>query len=275
MSSTTLIHERPATSSASTPVADALAVLGRHLQRIKAAPGVVILTQTMPITMLLFFGYVFGSALAMPGREYRAFLVPGLLAATAANGIMVGMFQASQDCHRGVMDRFRTLPMSRPAVPFGQTAADLLTTAVGMVPLALVGLAVGWRIEGGPLAALGAFGLLLLLRFATSWLGCWLGLLIRNEEIAGQLGSATFILPLLSSAYIPTGNLPGWLRTVAEWNPISAVAAAVRDLFGNASPAADAAWPVAHPVAGTLAWSAVLLAVFVPLSVRRYARGGE
>ncbi|MCX4848931.1 ABC transporter permease [Streptomyces sp. NBC_00893] len=275
MSSTTLIHERPATSAASTPVADALAVLGRHLQRIKAAPGVMILTQTMPITMLLFFGYVFGSALAMPGREYRAFLVPGLLAATAANGIMVGMFQASQDCHRGVMDRFRTLPMSRPAVPFGQTAADLLTTAVGMVPLVLVGLAVGWRIEGGPLAALGAFGLLLLLRFATSWLGCWLGLLIRNEEIAGQLGSATFILPLLSSAYIPTGNLPGWLRTVAEWNPISAAAAAVRDLFGNASPAADAAWPVAHPVAGTLAWSAVLLAVFVPLSVRRYARGGE
>ncbi|MFJ4462659.1 ABC transporter permease [Streptomyces sp. NPDC088928] len=274
MSGTTLVHERPATT-ASTPVADALAVLGRHLQRIKAAPGVVILTQTMPITMLLFFGYVFGSALAVPGQEYRAFLVPGLLAATAANGIMTGMFQASQDCHRGVMDRFLTLPMSRPAVPFGQTAADLLTTAVGMVPLVLVGLAVGWRIEGGPLAALGAFGLLLLLRFATSWLGCWLGLLIRNEEIAGQLGSATFVLPLLSSAYIPTDNLPGRLRTVAEWNPISAMASATRDLFGNASPAAEAAWPVAHPVAGTLAWSAVLLAVFVPLSVRRYARGGE
>lgn len=275
MSSTTPVRERPATTATSTPVADSLAVLGRHLQRIKAAPGVVILTQTMPITMLLFFGYVFGSALAVPGQEYRAFLVPGLLAATAAGGIMTGMFQASQDCHRGVMDRFRTLPMSRPAVPFGQTAADLLTTAVGMVPLILVGLAVGWRIEGGPLAALGAFGLLMLLRFATSWLGCWLGLLIRNEEIAGQLGSATFVLPLLSSAYIPTDNLPGWLRTVAEWNPISAMASATRELFGNASPAADAAWPVAHPVAGTLAWSALLLAVFVPLSVRLYARGGE
>lgn len=275
MSSTTLVHERPAAPATSSPVADGLAMLGRHLQRIKAAPGVVILTQTMPITMLLFFGYVFGSALAMPGQEYRAFLVPGLLAATAAGGIMTGMFQSAQDCHRGVMDRFRTLPMSRPAVPFGQTAADLLTTAVGIVPLILVGLAVGWRIEGGPLAALGAFGLLLLFRFATSWVGCWLGLLIRNEEAAGQLGSATFVLPLLSSAYIPTDNLPHWLRTVAEWNPISAVASAVRDLFGNASPAADAAWPVAHPVAGTLVWSVVLLVVFVPLSVRRYARGGE
>ncbi|MFD7861249.1 ABC transporter permease [Streptomyces sp. NPDC057682] len=264
---------RPARAAAHTPVADGLAVLGRHLQRIKAAPGLLILTQTMPITMLLFFGYVFGSALAVPGREYRAFLVPGLLAATAANGLMTGMFQSAQDCHRGVMDRFRTLPMSRAAVPFGQTAADLLTTAAGTVPLALVGLAVGWRIEGGPAAALGAFGLLMLFRFAASWVGCWLGLLIRNEEAAGQVGSATFVLPLLSNAYIPTGNLPDWLRALAEWNPISAVAAAVRELCGDAAPAAGAAWPVAHPVAGTLLWSAVLLAVAVPLAVRRHARG--
>lgn len=278
MSTDALVTQRPTTRPGGrthTPVADCLAVLGRHLQRIKAAPGVLILTQTMPITMLLFFGYVFGSALAVPGQEYRAFLVPGLLAATAANGIMTGMFQSAQDCDRGVMDRLRTLPMSRTAVPFGQTAADALTTAVGLVPLILVGLAVGWRIEGGPAAALGAFGLLLLFRFATSWVGCWLGLVIRNEEAAGQVGASTFILPLLSNAYIPTGNLPGWLRTLAEWNPISAVAAAARDLFGNAAPAAGAAWPVAHPVAGTLLWSGVLLAVAVPLSVRRYARGGE
>ncbi|MER6117485.1 ABC transporter permease [Streptomyces sp. NPDC001743] len=278
MSTDGRVTERPTArtdGSTHTPVSDGLAVLGRHLQRIKAAPGVLILTQTMPITMLLFFGYVFGSALAVPGQEYRAFLVPGLLAATAANGIMTGMFQSAQDCDRGVMDRLRTLPMSRTAVPFGQTAADALTTAVGLVPLILVGLAVGWRVEGGPAAALGAFGLLLLFRFATSWVGCWLGLVIRNEEAAGQVGASTFILPLLSNAYIPTGDLPGWLRTLAEWNPISAVAAAARDLFGNAAPAADAAWPVAHPVAGTLLWSAVLLAVAVPLSVRRYARGGE
>ena len=102
----------------------------------------------MPITMLLFFGYVFGSALAMPGEEYRSFLVPGLLVATAANGIMTGMFQAAQDVHRGVMDRFRTLPMSRAAVPLGQSVADVLVTAAGMVPFLLVGLAVGWRDRG-------------------------------------------------------------------------------------------------------------------------------
>ncbi|AYG83806.1 Daunorubicin/doxorubicin resistance ABC transporter permease protein DrrB [Streptomyces hundungensis] len=254
---------------------DSTALLGRQLQRIKHAPGVLILTQTMPITMLLFFGYVFGSALAVPGEQYRAYLVPGLVVATAANGLMTGMFQAAQDSHRGVMDRLRTLPMSRAAVPVGQSAADLLTTALGMIPLMLVGLAVGWRIERGIAGALGAFGLVMLLRLATTWAGSFLGLLTRSEEAAGQLGSATFILPLLSNAYIPTDRLPGWLRTIAEWNPISAVASAVRDLCGNASPAADAAWPVAHPVAGSLAWCAVLLVVFVPLSVRRYARSGR
>ncbi|MFE7274574.1 ABC transporter permease [Streptomyces sp. NPDC057623] len=252
---------------------DSGAMLGRQLLRIRNNPGLLILTQTMPITMLLFFGYVLGSALAMPGAEYRSFLVPGLLVATAANGLMTGMFQAAQDTHRGVMDRFRTLPVSRAAVPLGQACADLIVTAAGTVPFLLVGLAVGWRIEGSALEAAGAVALLLLFRFATAWVGIFLGLLTRNEEAAGQLGGATFILPLLSNAYIPTDGLPGWLRTLAEWNPISAVTTALRDLFGNAPVPDGAAWPVAHPVAGSLAWCAVLLAVFAPLAVRRYTRG--
>lgn len=252
---------------------DGGAMLGRQLRRIRNNPGLLMLTQTMPITMLLFFGYVFGSALAMPGAEYRSFLVPGLLVATAANGIMTGMFQTAQDTHRGVTDRFRTLPMSRAAVPLGQAAADLVVTAAGTVPFLLVGLAVGWRVEGSALEAAGAVGLLLLFRFATTWVGIFLGLLTRNEEAAGQLGGATFILPLLSNAYIPTDGLPGWLRTLAEWNPISAVTTALRDLFGNAPVPDGAAWPVAHPVAGSLAWCGVLLAVFAPLAVRRYAHG--
>ncbi|MFF3752786.1 ABC transporter permease [Streptomyces sp. NPDC002018] len=259
----------------STVVYESGAVLGRHLRRIRHAPGVVVLTQSMPVTMLLFFGYVFGSALAVPGEEYRDFLVPGLLASTAAGGIMTGMFQAAQDVQRGIMDRFRTMPMSRLAVPLGQTGADLLTTAVSTVPLMLVGLAVGWRIEGSVPGVVGAFGLLLLFRFAANWLGTWLGLLIRNEEAAGQLGTATFVLPLLSNAYIPTDGMPDWLRTVAEWNPISALAAAVRELGGGTAPAVDAAWPVAHPVAGSVLWSSALLILFVPLAVRRYARSQE
>ncbi|MFJ3286591.1 ABC transporter permease [Streptomyces sp. NPDC086669] len=254
-------------------VYDGGAMLGRQLRRERNNPGLLILTQTMPISMLLFFGYVFGSALAMPGERYRSFLLPGLLVATAANGIMTGMFQAAQDTHRGVTDRFRTLPMSRAAAPLGQAVADLVVTALGTVPLLLTGLAVGWRIEGSALEAAGALGVLLLFRFAMTWIGVFLGLLTRSEEAAGQLGGATFLLPLLSNAYIPADGLPGWLRTVAEWNPISAVTTALRDLFGNAPVPDGAAWPVAHPVAGSLAWCAVLLAVFVPLAARRYARG--
>lgn len=257
----------------STILYDGSAVLGRHLQRIRRAPALLVLTQTMPITLLLFFGYVFGSAMAMPGADYRAFLVPGMLVATAANGIMTGMFGAAQDAHRGVMDRFRTLPMSRAAVPLGQAVADLLTTAAGLVPMVLVGLAMGWRIEGGLPSALGAFGLLLLFRFSATWLGILLGLASKSEEAAGQLGSATFMLPLLSNAYLPTAGMPGWVRAIAEWNPISAVCTALRDLFGNAPVPHGASWPVAHPVAGSLAWCAVLLVVCVPLAVRRYARG--
>ncbi|MCX5379217.1 ABC transporter permease [Streptomyces sp. NBC_00091] len=258
-----------------TLLSDGGAVLTRQLQKARHAPALLILTQTMPITMLLFFGYVFGSALAMPGAEYREFLVPGLLAATAANGLMTGMFTAAQDAHRGVMDRFRTLPMSRTAVPLGQTAADLLTTAVSMVPLMLVGLAMGWRVENGLPGALGALGVLLLFRFAAAWAGTYLGLVSKSEEAAGQLGSATFILPMLSSAYLPTAGLPGWLRAVAEWNPISAVATAVRELCGNAGGAAapGAAWPMEHPVAGAVLWSLLLLTLFVPLATRRFARG--
>lgn len=251
---------------------DGTAILGRHLQRIRRAPALTVMTQTMPIVFLLFFGYVFGGALAMPGADYRAYLVPGMLVATAANGLMTGMFQAAQDTHRGVADRLRAMPVSRAAVPLGQALADLVTSTAGMVPLLLVGLAMGWRIEGTALEALGAVALLLLLRFAATWAGIYLGLASRSEEAASQLGSGVFMLPLLSNAYLPTDGMPGWLRTVAEWNPISAVTTAVRELFGNAPVPADAAWPVAHPVAGSLLWSLALIALCAPAAVRRYAR---
>lgn len=122
---------------------------------------------------------------------------------------------------------------------------------------------------------MGAFALLTLFRFACVCVGVFLGMLTRNEKAAGQLGGATFPLPPLSNAYIPTDGLPGWLRTVTEWNPISAVTTALRDLFGNAPMPQDAAWPVTHPVAGSLLWCAVLIAVFLPPAVRRHARGAD
>ncbi|MCQ8772520.1 ABC transporter permease [Streptomyces telluris] len=254
-------------------LSDTRAVLGRHLRRMRRVPGLLVITLTMPVTMLLFFGYVFGSAVALEGgANYRAYLVPGLFAVTAVNGVMTSMLASAQDSQRGVMDRFRTLPMSRFALPAGQTAADVTLAAIGTVPLVLCGLAVGWRIEGGAAGAAGAFALLLLFRLVTAWLGHYLGLVLGNEETAGQMAGATFMLPLLSNAYVPTEGMPGWLRTVAEWNPISALTTACRELFGNSSAAADASWPVAHPVLAATGWAVLLLAVFVPLTVRRYAR---
>jgi ABC-2 type transport system permease protein len=254
-------------------------MLGRHLLRVRRAPGLFVLTQAMPLILLVFFGYVFGSALTLPGEGgYRSYLLPGLFTAVAAGGLMTGMIQAAQDTQRGVTDRFRTLPISRAAVPLAQAAADVLVTAVGLVPLALLGRAMGWRVEAGAGGVLGAYGLLLLFRFATCWTGIHLGLLLRNEEAAAQLASASFVLQLISGAYVPTSGMTGWLRAVAEWNPLSAVAAACRELFGGpAARLADApgaAWPMVHPVAASVGWSLALLAVFVPLAIRRHARGG-
>ncbi|CAL9609130.1 hypothetical protein SUDANB126_05595 [Streptomyces sp. enrichment culture] len=196
---------------------------------------------------------------------------PGLLVVMASGGVMTGMFQSARDVHRGVTDRLRTLPVSRAAVPVGQAAADVVVTAAGTVPFLLVGLAVGRRVEGGAPEAVGAVALLLPFRFACGWTGIFLGLLTRNEEAAGRPGGAAFLLPLLSSACAPAEGLPDGLRTVAERNPISAVATAPRDLFGNAPVPGGAAWPVAHPVAGSPGRCAVLLVVFVPLAVRRAA----
>ncbi|QKV95797.1 ABC transporter permease [Streptomyces sp. NA02950] len=255
---------------------DTAAMLGRQLTRLRHAPALFTITLVAPLMMLVLFGYVFGSAIQVPGSgDYREYLVPGLFVSIAAGGILTGMIGTAQDMQRGVIDRFRTLPMSRAAVPLGQVASDVLIAAVGLVPLALLGLAVGWRIRGGPGAALGAFALLLLFRLATAWIGQYLGMVVGKEEAAGQLSSLTFSLPMVSNTYVPTDGMPGWLRCVADWNPISAVVAACRDLFGNVAADPDAAWPLAHPVAASIGWSLLLVAVFMPLTVRRYARGGR
>ncbi|MEV0263309.1 ABC transporter permease [Streptomyces sp. NPDC050617] len=258
---------------------DASAMIGRQTTRLRHAPGLLAMTLTAPLLMLVLFGYLFGSAIDVPGGgDYREYLVPGLLVSVSTLGIFTGTLQAVQDRQRGVMDRFRTLPMSRSAVPVGQAVAEVLLAAVGLVPLALVGLAMGWRIRNGVGPALGAIGLLLLFRLATAWIGQYLGTVVKNEEAAGQLAALTFVLPMLSNTYVPTAGMPGWLRFLAEWNPISAVVGACRDLFGNTAASAAAAhpsWPAGHPVAASLLWSALLLAVFVPLTIRRYVRDGR
>ncbi len=276
--------------------ADAWSSMLRVLLHYRRSPGLLAVSLAVPVLMVVVFGYVFGSAITVPGADagaagapgasgaagasgagsvdgYREFLMPGLFAMVAVNGIMPTMVGAARDVGRGVTDRLRSMAVSRTGLLLGQTLADLLVSVVLLALLAAVGLVVGWRIRGGPADALGAFGLLLLFRFAMTWVGLLLGLAVGKEEAAGQLAVAVFPLAMVTNAFVPTGGMPGWLATVAEWNPMSAVVQAGRDLFGNPS-APAAAWPMQHAVPAALLWCAVLLLVCGPFAVRKFATHG-
>ncbi len=178
------------------------------------------------------------------------------------------------DMSAGIIDRFRSLPMSRAAVLVGRTTADLLAQVIGALVIALTGLAIGWRVHTSPGEALAGFGLALFFGYAFTWAGVCLGMVLRSAEAAQQLGFVIFLpLTFISNAFVPTQGMPGWLRVIAEWNPFSAIAAACRHLFGNPdSSALVYAWPMQHPELAVVLWSAGLLAVFAPLAVRLYQR---
>jgi ABC-2 type transport system permease protein len=178
----------------------------------------------------------------------------------------------ARDSTRGVVDRYRSLPISRAAVPFGQAAANSVYGLVNFVLMALCGLVVGWRIGRGPADAGAALLLLLAFQFAATWVGLYLGLVIGKEEAAAQASILVLPIGMISNVFVPTTGMPGWLRFIADWNPVSALAAAARHLLGSPAAPANGAWPLEHPVIASLAWTAVLLAVFVPLCTRRYAR---
>lgn len=252
--------------------ADGAAAAERQLTRLRHDPGVIALTLGAPVVLVVIFGYIFGSAIAVPGGgNYREFLIPGLFATIAVN-VLPSMVAMARDSSRGVVDRFRSLPIARMAVPFGQAAAATIYGLGSFVLMGLCGLAVGWRIERGPLYALGALALVAAFQFAATWVGMYLGLVVGKEEAAGQASILVFPVTTLSNVFVPTSGMPAWLRAVADWNPVSALAAALRYLFGNPTAPANGAWPLLHPVLACAGWLALLLLVFVPLCTRRYAR---
>ncbi|MFF5259788.1 ABC transporter permease [Actinomadura viridis] len=258
-------------------LADGLTLVGRELGRMRHEPGGLIGALVFPAVMVVLFGYVFGSAIQVPGGgNYREYLMPGLFVMITFTSVMALTMQVATDASRGVMDRFRSMPITRAAVPFGQTGADVLTGLLSLGMMAVAGLLVGWRPHHGLLPTVQAILLLCLMRYALSWVGCYLGLVVKSEQTADQLMPLMLPFTMLSNAFVPTEGMPGWLRFISDWNPASALTAACRDLFGNPGvPAGDVAWPLAHPTATVLLWSAVLLVVFVPLSVRTYTRKGR
>ena len=256
-------------------VKDVLVLTRRSLARIRREPETLAEVTIQPVVFVLLFAYVFGNAIRIPGGgNYPEYLVGGMIGmglAQTAPGTAVALVS---DMSTGLIDRFRSLPMSRAAVLAGRSLADLLTQIIGVAVTAGVGLAIGWRVHTGAGDVLAAIGLSLLFGYAFTWAGACLGMLLRSPEAAQQTGFIIFLpLTFISSAFVPTQGMPGWLQAVANWNPMSALAATCRHLFGNPNPAATVhVWPMEHPELAVAGWSVLMIAVFAPLAVRRYRR---
>jgi ABC-2 type transport system permease protein len=250
----------------------------RSIARIRREPETLSEVTIQPVLFVLMFAYVFGGAIHLPGGgSYHEYLIGGMLGmglAQTAPGTAVAVVS---DMSAGLIDRFRSLPMSRAAVLTARTIADLLTQVIGAAVVACVGLAIGWRVHTDAGSVIAGFALALLFGYAFTWAGVCLGMVLRSPEAAQQSGFVIFLpLTFISSAFVPTQGMPGWLQPIAEWNPMSSLAAADRQLFGNPNPAASVdAWPAQHAVLAVLCWSVAMLAVFAPLAVRLYRNKGR
>jgi len=253
-------------------LADGLVITWRNLRRIPRIPELAIFAILQSIMFVLLFAFVFGGAIPLPGGgSYREYHMPGIFAQTIVFAAVTTAIGMTDDINKGIIDRFRSLPMGRSAVLFGRTLSDVVYNAGIAVVLMLTGLVVEWRVHTGIPEFLAGFGLLLLFTFAMSWLGVFIGLWVPTVEVAQQVGfTVLFPLTFLSNVFVPTQTLPDLLRPVAEWNPVSALTAATRQLWGNPNPFAASGFPAEHPVLLTLIWVAALLAIFVPLTIRRY-----
>ncbi len=251
---------------------DVVVMTRRNLFHIAREPLQLSDVTVQPVLFTLLFIYVFGSGVPIHGGSYKDFAIAGLMLlnlTTSAMGTAVGL---SSDLSTGAIDRFRTLPMWRSAVLVGRSIADLLSAALCITIVALTGLAIGWRTDASTLSVAAGFGIALLFAYALSWGCACLGIVSKGPESAQGVGLIIlFPLAIVSNAMVPTGGMPGWLQTIAIWNPVSAVTAAARDFFGNPNPSRLVdAWPMQHPVEAALLWSVVLLAIFVPLAAHLY-----
>jgi len=254
---------RPAGSRSFEWLHDIRVLARRNLVHIRREPAQLSDVTVQPILFTLLFTKLFGSAMVLPGGgDYVDFAVAGMLimnlATSAPMGTAVGI---GSDITTGVIDRFRTLPMRSSAIVAGRTVTDLLASMMCATFVALAGLLVGWRPESGPLGVLAGFAVAIFFGYSLSWFGACLGLGTKGPESAQSTGLIVlFPLAFVSNAFVPTNGLPSWLATVAAWNPVSAVAAAVRELWGNPNPSAMVdAWPMQHPVAAAIGWSLVIL----------------
>ncbi|MFI1367668.1 ABC transporter permease [Streptomyces griseochromogenes] len=246
---------------------DSWTMTRRELARWARQPGQVLVALVFPVMLLLMFGYLIGGGRGVAG-DYVDYLVPGMLALTMAFGLEGTMLNVTQDLTKGVIDRFRSLPMADGAVLVGRSAADMLQSAAGLALMTGVAYALGWRAHAGPGAFLGAVGLLLLLRFAMLWVGIHLALIAGRPEMVQAVQILIWPVGFLSNALATPDAMPGWLGTAVQWNPLSRTATAVRDLLGGQGGEQGHVW-------AAVAWPLGLLAVFLPLAVGKFARLGR
>lgn len=252
-------------------LADSWTMTRRELLHWARQPVQVVVGLAFPVMLLLMFGYLMGGGLGIEGN-YREYLVPGMFALTMAFGLDATMVAVTQDLNKGVVDRFRSMPMTNGAVLVGRSAADMLQSLLSLIILMGVGLAVGWRWHGSFAAVLGAMGLLLLLRFAMLWMGIHLAMVAGKPELVMAVQILVWPVSFLSNAFATPESMPGWLGAVVEWNPMSATATAVRDLFGNEGGTTTTSWATDHASLLAVIWPILLVALFFPLAVRRFAR---
>ena len=261
-------------SSLGLAFADGAVVAKRNLIKIKRVPEVLIWTTMSPIMFVLLFAYVFGGQIVTAGGvSYREYLIAGVFVQTVIFGSTFTGAGLAEDITKGIIDRFRSLPMAKTAVLIGRTASDIVYNSISVIVMTIAGLIVGWRIHTGPIDAIQGFLLLLLFAYASSWIMAYVGLKVSSVEVV-QNASFMFIFPMtfIANTFVDITALPGPLRVFAEWNPVSSVAQAVREAFGNTTVPAPDVWSLQHPVAYSLIWIAVILAIFVPVSTRQYRK---
>jgi ABC transporter DrrB family efflux protein len=255
---------------------DAKVLTRRNLVHVRREPAQLSDVTVQPVLFTLLFTQLFGAAMVLPGGgSYVDFAVAGLLimnlATSSPLGTAVGL---GSDMSTGIIDRFRTLAMRRSAIVAGRTFSDFLASMMCAAFVAISGLVVGWRPENGPMGLLAGFGLALLFGYALSWFGACVGLAVKGPESAQSIGLIVlFPLAFVSNAFVPTNNLPAWLGAAAAWNPVSAVAAAVRELWGNPNPSSTLSyWPMQHPVAAALIWSLAILGICAVVATHLFKR---
>ena len=249
------------------------ALVRRNLFHIRRQPENLADVTIQPVMFVLLFAYVFGGAIAVAGSgNYREWLLPGIMAQTMAFSSFVVASGLCNDLNKGIIDRFRTLPIQRASILIARSASSLIHSSIGVVVMSLTGLIVGWRIRSGIIDALLGYLILLGFGFVMIWIGIVVGSRLKTiEAVNGVMFTTTFPITFVANTFAPPESMPVWLRAIAEWNPLSSVVQAMRELWGNAPAVGpDAALPLQHPVLASLLWIVGLTVVIAPIAIKAF-----